>query len=150
MSQTYWFLITINSCLELRDWLVIVFDIFLIIYRITRRVESLSTRFSDHFMFSRPWCRRRWRWTGLKLTGLIWRRVNYIPQAGFDVTRCNLNYQLSNSSMMIRFGESTSFDEITRTSYSDRCGIFSVPLSQRAAWSCQHKHSASRYCSSYL
>ncbi|KAL0815319.1 hypothetical protein Bca101_071763 [Brassica carinata] len=33
--------------------------------------------------------------------------------AGFDVTRCNQNYRLSDSSMMIRFGDSTCFDEIT-------------------------------------
>ena len=33
--------------------------------------------------------------------------------ACFDVTRGNQNYRLSDSSMMIRFGESTSFDEIT-------------------------------------
>ncbi|CAN6998425.1 unnamed protein product [Brassica oleracea var. botrytis] len=33
--------------------------------------------------------------------------------AGFDVTRCNQNYRLSDSSMMIRFSDSTCFDEIT-------------------------------------
>ncbi|XP_009129025.3 uncharacterized protein LOC103853810 [Brassica rapa] len=33
--------------------------------------------------------------------------------AGFDVTRCNQNYRLSDSSMMVRFSDSTCFDEIT-------------------------------------
>ena len=33
--------------------------------------------------------------------------------AGFDVTQCNQNYRLSDSSMMIRFSDSTCFDEIT-------------------------------------
>lgn len=39
--------------------------------------------------------------------------VSLYSLAGFDVTRCNRNYRLSDSSMMFCFGKSTSFDEIT-------------------------------------
>lgn len=37
----------------------------------------------------------------------------------FDVTRCNQNYRLSDSSMLITFSDSTSFNEVSEPSHSN-------------------------------
>ncbi|KAG2311346.1 hypothetical protein Bca52824_022903 [Brassica carinata] len=50
---------------------------------------------------------------------------------GFDVTQCNQNFMLSDSSLLIRFSDATALDELTESA---------SPITEEHAWSNQHQH----------
>lgn len=93
-------------------WFQLCVCVFFYVFILAHLPSDLLIRSLFCFVSSRPWCRLLWMLTVSQHISLIWRRVRSTLSLDFEVTRCNQNYRLSDSHILIRFAESTSFKKI--------------------------------------
>lgn len=81
----------------------------------SQKRREMMASICSYWIQRRPSCWPLWMLTGLQLTGLISRRVQCIPSPVliFNVP-WNQNFWLSYSSLLIRFSDAASLDEITK------------------------------------